>query len=195
MVKGLWGGLEKLGTHHDNSFVLQKIALRKWITDKIKPSSVLDCYGGNGEMFGQVWSKFNCSYSSTEGDALKWLSAHNLNYDIFDIDSYGSPWEALRIVNDRSYMNQIGIVCTDGALKRAGQIRGTIPRILVDAMGWDKTSRELKAWIFYHYPQACRLCLDKIMSNYVIERLAVKEHNKVGYCGTAYFAAVLVKNT
>lgn len=186
MVKRL-----RLGIKHDNTFIVQKIALRLWLLDYFKNPRVLDIYGGNGAMFRQVWKTQN--YTLGEGDALKWLAAHDLDYDIYDIDTWGSPWEALAIINNKCQKGRIGIICTDGAVKRAGQVRGTIPNIVLKALDWDGKDRRLKAEIYYHYSVACRQIIKAIMSNYNIERLAIKEHGKCGYCSTVYFAAILKK--
>jgi hypothetical protein len=59
-------------------------------------------------------------------------------------------------------------------------------------MNWDK-DKSLKAYIYYHYPVACREMLKVICDNYQISNLAVKEHKSGGHSGTAYFAAILDK--
>ena len=186
-------GLESLGRiQHDSSFPIQKVGLRLWLCDKMSALNVLDVYGGYGLMYRQVWEKRATTYTATEGDALGWLGTHSLDYDIYDVDPWGSPWEVLDIINQKSIKETIGIACTDGAVKKEGQIRGTIPKIVTEKLAWDSKDKRLLAEIFYHYPVACRQILRVIMINYKITSLAVKEHGGAGV-GTAYFAAILEK--
>jgi len=185
-------GLARLGKRHDSSFSIQKVGLRWWLCDQMPASSVLDVYGGYGLMWRQVWERRATTYTATDGDALKWLEFHNLDYDIYDIDPWGSPWEALDRINQKSTKDKIGIVCTDGAVKRQGQIRGLMPKIIVEKLAWDTKDKRLLAEVFYHYPAACRQILRAVMPSHKIIALAVKEHGGCG-CGTAYFAAILQK--
>ncbi len=146
-------------------------------------------------MYKQVWQTRITAYQVVEGDALKWLAAHELGFDVFDIDPWGSPWEALEIINTKAIRDRIGIVCTDGALKKAAMIRSPISKSIIRATRWDSKSNHLKAWVYYHYPAACRYVLERIMSNWTIEKLAVKEHGGAGTAGTVYFAAICIKKS
>jgi len=190
-----WGNLRE-EQRQDNTNVCAKIALRLWMLDLLseKPTniSVLDVYGAFGMMYRQVWEKGAGRYEGSQGDALEWLETHDLNYDIYDIDPWGSPYEALAIINRKATLERIGIVATDGYLLRHGQMRGYISRVLQETMGWPKKDNSLLAAIYYDYSAFLRGILVKLMNRYDLQRLAVAKNRGKGKQGgnVAYFAGV-----
>ncbi len=175
--------------HKDNSHPKMKIKLRAWLVEKIKPESILDVYGGHGMMFEKVWHKFK--YETTTGDSLKWLEAQSqLDYSIYDVDPYSSPYEALHIIDQKSRVNRIGICCTDGMLRRQAGMRGHISTFVNNLCGWSGRDMSLMAAIYHQYPSYLRFVLSKAMSSYEIESLAVM-YGKRRSQATVYFAAVL----
>jgi hypothetical protein len=177
----------------NNQFPAMKCALRLWLAENFKSPKVLDVYGGHGMMFSNVWEKVSGLYECTSGDALKWLKEQKtLDHDIFDIDPYGSPFEALIEIKKIVTKRRIGIVATDGCLRFCGKIRARLPRGIIDSCGWDWHDKTLMAGIHHQYPKFLRFALEKIMSGWKIEKLAVK--SGIGSsCGTSYFAALFVK--
>ena len=116
---------------HDNSHPLEKAALREWVLTHISPARVLDVYGGNGLMFERVWKSKTENYRTADGDALEWLNTQKeFTENIFDIDPYASPYEALEIISQKATTMRIGIVCTDGTLRRVAMMRTRIPKFL-----------------------------------------------------------------
>ncbi len=179
------------GKKHNNSNPFVKIKIREWLIQQMdNPQSILDIYGGHGLMFKKVWSRFP-DYSISEGDAVKWLKQQELfKHDIFDIDPYGSPYEALLIISEKAEKNIIGLVCTDGALRFEAKIRGKLPKILLEKCKWDGTSRTLKAAIYYQYPKYLRFALKKLMPDWTLEKLAIKVAVGQGKSGTVYWAGL-----
>lgn len=178
-------------THKDNSHPAIKISLRKWIIDKIKPTSVLDVYGGHGLMFDRVWKNYN--YLCSDGDAIKYLNNQkSLNFDCYDIDPYSSPYEALEIVCKKSMKQKIGIVCTDGMLRRQAGMRGNFTKFIQKKCGWPAKDNTLMAGVYHRYPEFLRHVISCISSEYEIEKLAIKYGLKQSQA-TVYFSVILKK--
>ncbi len=179
---------------HDNSHPLEKVALREWVLTHISPAHVLDIYGGNGLMFEKVWKLKAQRYRTAEGDALEWLKSKiEITETIFDVDPYASPYEALEIVGEVAAAQRIGIVCTDGTLRRVAMMRTRIPRFFRDRCGWPERSLTLMAGIYHQYPSYLRHVLVCIMPRWEIERLAIQYGKGTWKQATVYYAAVLVK--
>lgn len=176
----------------DNSFPALKIALREWVVAEFMSARVLDVYGGYGLMYRQVWSRVSSSYEATDGDSLAWLQdRESLDYDLFDVDPYGSPFEALQIIAKRAIRNRIGLVCTDGCLRRQGTYRGNLPKVVEQTCGWGSENKALMASIYYNYPGHLRYLLRHLMPGWFIETLAVRYGKGGGKHTMAYFAFIL----
>jgi len=176
----------------NNSHPAIKIALRKYILKYFKYASVLDVYGGNGLMFKLVWENMTKEYESTNGDSILWLQKKSeLNHDIFDIDPYASPYEAMCLIGEKATKNKIGIVCTDGLLRRAGMMRTKIPKILQDKCKWPERDLKLLAAIYHQYPSYLKFAIKSIMPGWRIKQLAVKYGRGTWRQATCYYATVL----
>lgn len=93
-------------------------------------ASVFDAYAGNGEMFNKVWKDAG-SYTGCDKDFYRdereCFVADNIlvmrcidlsQFNIFDLDAWGSPWEQAMIVADRRKIKkgeQIGLLLTEGS--------------------------------------------------------------------------------
>lgn len=179
---------------HDNSHPREKIALREWVLKYISQAHVLDIYGGNGLMFKKVWKLKAQNYRPTIGEALQWLqSQEKLTENVFDIDPYASPYEALEIIGNKTATARIGIVCTDGTLRRVAMMRTRIPQFFRDRCGWPERSLTLMAGIYHQYPRYLRHVLSCVLPQWQVERLAVQYGKGTWKQATVYFAAVLTK--
>lgn len=179
---------------HDNSHPIEKIALREWVLTYISPARVLDVYGGNGLMFERVWKSKAESYQSADGDALQWLqSQREFTENTFDVDPYASPYEALEIIGQKATTERIGIVCTDGTLRRVAMMRTHIPEFLRTRCGWPERSLTLMAGIYHQYPRYLRHVLACVVPQWEIERLAIQYGKGTWKQATVYFSAVLAK--
>jgi len=176
----------------DNSFPVMKVALRVWIAEKFENPSVLDVYGGYGQMYRQVWQKYAANYCSTEGDALEWLKKKEvLDYDIYDIDPYASPYEAMILVAAKNTKNRIGIVATDGTLRRQALFYNT--SFIHKYMCWDSKNKAMQGAIYHQYPNCLKAIINKIFGG-EIKNMAVKSGKGFGKNGTSYFAVVIELN-
>jgi hypothetical protein len=179
---------------HDNSHPAEKIALREWILTHISPAHVLDVYGGNGLMFERAWKSKAESYSSSDGDALEWLKSNKeFTENVFDVDPYASPYEALEIIGQKATTERIGIVCTDGTLRRVSMMRTRIPEFFRERCGWPERSLTLMAGIYHQYPRYLRHVLACVLPQWQVERLAVQYGKGTWKQATVYFAAILMK--
>lgn len=179
---------------HDNSHPGKKIALREWVLTQIQSPHVIDVYGGNGLMFEWVWKSKSKSYRTSDGDALTWLqSQQKFTENVFDIDPYASPYEALEIIGNKSTAERIGIVCTDGTLRRVAMMRTRLPEFFRNRCGWPERSLTLMAGIYHQYPRYLRHVLACVLPQWEVERLAVQYGNGTWKQATVYFAAILTK--
>lgn len=116
------------GKKTNNAKTDAKKKIRQKVLSLIDNPSVLEVYCGAGDMYYDVWHKAN-SYTGIDklkffderrticGDAIKAVSTINLDeFNIFDIDAYGSPYDVLKIIIERVPKNkkQYGFVITDG---------------------------------------------------------------------------------
>lgn len=178
----------------DNSHPLEKIALREWVLAQISPRNVLDVYGGFGLMHKKVWGHKSDSYKCTSGDAVSWLSDHGeLTENVYDIDPYASPYEALEIIGQKATPEKIGIVCTDGTIRRVAMMRTKMPKFFQQRCAWPERSLTLMAGIYHKYPSYLRHVLSCVVPSWDVDRLAVQYGKGTWKQATVYFAAVLKK--
>lgn len=177
----------------DNSHPAIKIAVREWILKYINKPIVLDVYGGNGLMFEKLWNKFQ--YRHSDGDSIKWLLGQ-LKFDenVFDIDPYASPFEALKIIAEKSTSKKIGIACTDGYLRRVSMMRTGLSKFFQENCKWPGRSLTLMAGIYHKYPEYLRHVLKCIAPQWRVERLVIQYGRGTWKQATCYFAAILVKD-
>lgn len=116
------------GVKTNNAKTSAKRTIREQVLNEIKKPSVLEVFCGAGEMYNDVWHKAD-NYTGIDkvkqfddrhticGDARKALRVVDLEqYNIFDIDAYGSPYEVLLDILPRVSRNfdRVGFVLTDG---------------------------------------------------------------------------------
>ena len=101
----------------DNSYLFNKINLRKSCLNKNKNYIVLDCFAGKGLIWDNI-KKDNYFISlisidkkeqaTIKGDNLKVLKSIDLDqFDIIDLDAYGSPFNQLEIILNQKIKNKI----------------------------------------------------------------------------------------
>lgn len=107
-----------------------KAVLRRRVLDAIPLARVFDAFAGSGKMYREVWH----AAELYTGCDLRWyrdsrsvfvaknervLRAIDLvDYNIFDLDAYGSPWLQAQIISARRRVavgERIGLVLTDGS--------------------------------------------------------------------------------
>ena len=118
-------------TNNYSAAVGSKIQLRKNVCGEIKSISVFDAFAGSGMMYRHVWRDNARHYMGCD---LKWYPDERLAYvannlrilraidlqqfNVFDFDNYGSPWQQCCILADRRSVapnEKIGVLLTDGS--------------------------------------------------------------------------------
>jgi len=179
----------------NNSHPLVKIAIREWILKYIDNPSVLDVYGGKGMMFEKVWKEKEKKYQASKGDAIEWLkNQKQFDQNIFDIDPYASPFEALKIITEKATLKKIGVVCTDGYLRRVSMMRTGLSKFFQENCKWPERSLTLMAGIYHKYPSYLRYVLKCIAPQWNIERLVIQYGQGTWKQATCYFSVVLIKD-
>lgn len=116
------------GVKTNNAKTTVKKELRMSVFEGIENQKVLEIFCGAGEMYNAVWKdadkytgidkvKFFDVRHTICGDAEKGLRLIDVNdYNIFDIDAYGSPYEILNYILEKltEENRRIGFVVTDG---------------------------------------------------------------------------------
>lgn len=107
-----------------------KVGLRERVLEQIGAAAVFDAFGGGGELYRKVWhrcaSYIGCDKTWYRDDRLMYVAdsrrvmrAIDLQpFNIFDFDSYGSPWEHVTILCARRAVapgERIGVMLTEGS--------------------------------------------------------------------------------
>jgi hypothetical protein len=133
------------GKKTDNGPLNIKLDLRRESVSKINNCDVLEIFCGSGKMYNLIWSDYR-KYTGIDkvkqfdkrhticGDALKALTKLKLSdYNVFDIDSYGSPYMVLNYVSRNLKINRkTAFIITDGSSMdlRMGRISEGIRSII-----------------------------------------------------------------
>lgn len=128
---------------------LAKIELRRSVLDAIgaEKCRVLDCFAGSGNMWKAVW----VDAAGHVGCDQRWLpkSEHRAfvcdnrrllrcldlsDWNVFDLDARGSPWEQAVILAARRKLSAgeaVGLVLTDGTMMQAklGKVERNLARL------------------------------------------------------------------
>lgn len=125
--------LNRLGVKTDNNpqAFKAKVKIRSNVLRAIGPSAVVfDAFAGSGKMFSEVWKDAGhytgCDLKPQRDSRLMFcadnrrvMRAIDLSkFNVFDFDSYGSPWVQAVILADRRRVapgEQIGVILTEGA--------------------------------------------------------------------------------
>ena len=135
-------------THNRANAIDAKRILRRNVLERVDPARVFDVYcGPDGEMWSAVWHEaadyIGCDleWKPTDprrrfvGDALRVLRAVDLSgYNVFDIDAFGSPWEAALILLARRKWakgERGAVVFTDGGNWRI-RLGSSAPRAMTE---------------------------------------------------------------
>lgn len=107
-----------------------KVDIRRRVLEAVAAPNVFDAFAGTGQMYSAVWK----DAQGYTGCDLKWardgrtmFAADNRRvmraidlapFNVFDLDSYGSPWEQAIIIADRRRVapgELLGLAITEGA--------------------------------------------------------------------------------
>lgn len=123
---------EKVNNHPASTG--DKVAIRRRVLSAISEPRVFDAFAGSGRMWRSVW-RHAVSYAGCDlkwyrdrerlayvGDNRRVLRAIDLSeFNVFDLDAYGSPWEQATIVAARRLVKSgevVAIVITEGSLTK-----------------------------------------------------------------------------
>jgi len=109
----------------DNSMENEKAAMRaKYLPEN---ASVLDCFCGNGEMYRRAYKDRVRYYHGLDKEKvhnsdiceilnnLTYIQRNSLDqYNVFDLDDYGSPWKQLYIIVKKIPPGEYTFFVTDG---------------------------------------------------------------------------------
>lgn len=151
----------------DNGNLEAKLALRRHFLELYPPTSVLDCCQGGGKIWSSLLESFPTKYLGVDVkpkkgrlqvDSAKILGQPGWDYDVVDIDTYGSPW--------RHWAN---------ALKFApGDVTIFLTIGMVKVMGGN-TCREVREWLGFDrfdpkIPSSLASKCDDISTPYALDR-------------------------
>lgn len=187
--------------HRQSSYSPTKIKLRQQLVDAMgaRRMRVLDTFCGRGDMHQAVWHQCAAYHGIDQewvkderlqfvGDNREILRALDLyQWNVFDLDPFGSPWEQAYILSARRHVRKrerVGIVVTAGDVLKVKA--GSFPLGLRAVMG--------VPWIPGMAAQTMDLPGQALRR--VIHRMGAKPvrwwqaHSRVG-SGLAYIGAVL----
>lgn len=149
----------------DNSDLPGKLAVRQAALEAAGPGArVLDCYAGEGHMYGAIWhraeqylgleQRFARAPGHANGEAWKGdnrvlitRAMERAPWNIVDIDPYGSPWEMFRRVVRLSRQDRLAVTITCG-LCRAMRSPNPI-HWLCDLLGLHDLKQTPGLWLWY----------------------------------------------
>ncbi len=142
-------------TNNDASMLEAKINLRIMSLPEKKEIHVLEAFGGEGVLWGAVKrrcpdkkihvlsiDKNRYNRVQLQGDNIKYLAGLDLNqFDIIDLDAWGSPVKQLEVVFSRGYTGTVH--CTF-----IQTMQGNLPHELLIANGYTKAMLKKISSIF-----------------------------------------------
>lgn len=121
----------KLPQHH-NSALSVKVGMRRWMVEQLGGHPmILDCFCAGGMLWDRAYDRtssyvgldlrqFNDERRTIVTDSLRYLRHADANldqFDLFDLDAYGSPMEHLAAICQRIQRpkgKRVGFILTDG---------------------------------------------------------------------------------
>ena len=125
-----------------------KVAIRREVMRSVSAPCVFDAFAGSGVLYRAAWRQavsyvgcdlryFRDDRPAYVADNRRVMRAVDLGqFNVFDLDSYGSPWEQVLILVTRRQVvmgERIGLVLTEGS--RLNTTFGQLPTLLADFAG------------------------------------------------------------
>lgn len=125
-----------------------KVAIRREVLRSVSAPCVFDAFAGSGVLYRAVWREaasyvgcdlryFRDDRPAYVADNRRVMRAVDLGqFNVFDLDSYGSPWEQVLILIARRPVAEgemVGLVLTEGSRMKA--TFGQLPTLLADIAG------------------------------------------------------------
>lgn len=138
-----------------------KVEIRRNVLDAIgaDKACVLDAFAGDGTMYREVWRDaalcVGCDREWFKDDRLAYVADNRRllrsidlsPFNVFDLDSFGSPWHQVLIIAARRKVQpreRIGIVLTEGSALHLKQ--GGVPNALAEIAGIRNRPAGLFRW-------------------------------------------------
>lgn len=148
--------MSKVQTKTDNSFLIDKVELRKKFIPNKDNVKILNCYGGDNEIWKRIEKEISANLDITnidikeknnkaylQGDNAKFLESLNLDvYDIIDLDAYGVPYQQLKTIFKKKYKGIVFITFIQSVM-------GSLPNGILNDFGYTKTMLKKCRTIFY----------------------------------------------
>lgn len=128
-----------------------KVAIRRRVLKSVPCAKVFDAFAGSGRMWRSVWrnaqSYVGCDLKwykdrvrlAYVGDNRRVLRSVDLSeFNIFDLDAYGSPWEQATIIAARRMVKSgelVGLVLTEGSLMKLKLGKAPVALALLAGIG------------------------------------------------------------
>ena len=127
----------------ENSFLELKVGLRLDHLPNKEKISVLDCYSGNGYIWGSVRKKTSKQIALVrlekeagrsgfylKGENTKYMAAMDLSaYDVIDLDAFGVPFDQLEILFRQNYRGVVFVTFIQSGM-------GNLPRKMLGVLGY-----------------------------------------------------------
>ena len=168
----------------DNSFLADKVSLRKKYLPEKTTLKVLDLFHGNGEIWKRIKKEtgknidvLGIDKKKTKncvlvGDNMKFLPSIDIHkYDIIDLDAYGIPFEQLDHILNRGFKGDIFITYIQSVF-------GAIPSKMLKRLGYSKKMIRRNPAIFYRNGMEK---LKNVLSTYGIKDIFYIRHGKKIY--------------
>lgn len=177
--------MPKVQTKTDNSFLIDKIELRKKFIPNKSNVKILNCYGGNNEIWNRIGTEIFTNLDITnidikekndkaylQGDNAKFLESINLDvYDIIDLDAYGVPYQQLKTIFRKGYKGIIFITFIQSII-------GALPNGILNEFGY--TNQMIKKCRSIFYKRGLDIMLHFISKN-GIKNITYKYSNRKLY--------------
>lgn len=129
--------MSKVQTDNDERYLSIKIKLRQNIVDNLPEILCLECYGGDGVMWGEIkktnpWKQITILRIDQKedkkgiylkGDNLKFIKNIDLNqFNIIDLDAYGVPVKQLDVLFKRKYKGWVVVTFIQSMTGNLGKV-------------------------------------------------------------------------
>ena len=138
-------------TDNDSVGLVRKIRMRRAVLQFVAPAKVFDAFCGlTGEMYRSVWKDaaeyVGCDYKWETNDTRRRFVAKNqrvmraidlTQYNVFDFDAYGTPWDQLWILLHRRRWipGELGAVILTVGMGLQLNLKRNVPKAQCDLLG------------------------------------------------------------
>lgn len=124
-----------------NSDISLKLAIRKSFLKDVTDYAVLDLFSGVGKMYRALYKDKAYRYVGVDNtythseelcvkqDNMEYVRQNELNFDVFDLDDFGCPWELLLLCFSKLTPREAPYIffVTDGLVYKARKTNVVIP--------------------------------------------------------------------